>query len=70
MSCIVYNGPGPNGSPTLLPSTFALPEEDKVSDHVFLLRPQHAHVPPYNLPFLCSLDLPLTTPPCLPKLAG
>ena len=43
MSCIVYNGPGPNGNPIILPSTFALPKQDEVSHHEFLL-PQHPHV--------------------------
>ena len=34
MSCIVYNGPEPDGSPNLLPSSFALPKEEQVNHHV------------------------------------
>ena len=37
MSCIVYNGPEPDGSPNLLPSSFALPKEEEVNHHVVSL---------------------------------
>ena len=48
MSCIVYNGPGPNGSPSLLPSTFALPKEDEVSHHHVLPTPMAHFRPTYH----------------------
>jgi len=49
MSCIIYNGPGPDGNPSLTPSTFPLPTKDQLGDGEVVLALEGAT--------LCNSDL-------------